>query len=291
MDIASWRQLSMARAQAAGFDRPEAQADCTELLRWATGQSATWLRTWSDHALSSQTLAQLDAGLTRRLQGEPMAYIVGSAGFRQLDLKVTPDTLVPRADTELLVELALACGADLAAANVIDLGTGTGAIALALKEERPRWQLKATDRSAAALAVAQENAEALALAVNFIETSWLDAVLDESFDLIVSNPPYIDANDPHLSGLGVRHEPRSALVAADQGLADIKQIATQAPACLKAGGWLLLEHGFDQGAAVRDVLQGVGFTQVRTERDLGQRDRVTLGCWQGGCWQGGMSRC
>lgn len=279
MDIAGWRQASMTRALAAGFDQPEAQADCTELLRWATGQTSTWLRTWPDHILDDKVVAQLEAGLSRRLQGEPMAYIVGSAGFRQLDLKVTPDTLVPRGDTELLVSMALACGTQLTDAVVIDLGTGTGAIALALKDERPGWRVTATDRSAAALAVARENAAALALEVAFVETSWLDAMVGQQFDLIVSNPPYIDADDPHLSGMGVRHEPRSALVAADHGLADIKQIVEQAPACLRGGGWLLLEHGYEQGPAVRDVLLAAGFEQVRTERDLGQRDRVTFGSW------------
>lgn len=213
-------------------------------------------------------------GLARIEQGEPLAYITGSQQFWTLDLKVTHDTLVPRPDTEILVEtvLNLPLAQD---ANIVDLGTGTGAIALALASERPKWQVIATDIYQPTLDVAKENALKHGLSqVKFACGAWFEALDQQKFDLIVSNPPYIDPDDLHMQKL--KSEPERALIAANHGLADIETIIRQGKDWLKPHGWIVLEHGYDQGLAVRDIFKQHCFSQTQTLKDYGGNDRVTL---------------
>lgn len=205
------------------------------------------------------------------------AYILGQQGFWKIDLEVAPHTLIPRPDTELLVETALELQPALPA-RVLDLGTGTGAIALALASERPAWQVTAVDRVPEAAALAERNRQRLGLANVRIQVShWLEGLADERFDLIVSNPPYIAASDPHLVDGDVRFEPSSALVAGVDGLDDLRVIAAQAPSHLAPGGWLLLEHGYDQADAVQVLLRENGFVEVGSRIDLGGHQRITVG--------------
>ena len=251
--------------------------DARRLLEHVLERSATWLIVHGGDRLDDAPRTRFNALLQRRLAGEPLAYVIGRAGFWTLDLAVTPDVLVPRPDTETLIETVLAHH-DSAPLRVADLGTGSGAIALALASERPQWQLTGTDASTAALACATANAERLGLAnVNFAAGHWYAPITGQRFDVIVSNPPYVAPDDVHLDAPALRHEPRAALVASAQGLADIQQITRDAPAHLTGGGALYLEHGADQGAAVRTSLIAAGFSGVLTQRDLGGNDRVTHG--------------
>jgi release factor glutamine methyltransferase len=216
--------------------------------------------------------------LQRRLQGEPIAHILGEREFFGLNLKVTPDTLIPRPDTELLVELALQRLPQDRASRVLDLGTGSGAIALAIAHNRPKAEVVAVDASAAALQVARENAQLLGIGnVSFQESNWFSALEGQRFDLIVSNPPYIAAGDTHLSQGDVRFEPMSALASGMDGLDDIRLIVCQASAYLEQGAWLLLEHGYDQAQAVRAVLQKNDFTEIFSAKDIAGIERVSAG--------------
>lgn len=236
----------------------------------------TQLKYQPDAVLTAPQLETYQAGLQRLDEGEPLAYVTGSQPFWTLDLNVTPDTLVPRPDTEILIETVLQL--PLAEqAQVVDLGTGTGAIALSLASERPKWLVTATDIYPATLLVAKQNASKYQLPVSFACGSWFEALnnTSEKYDLVVSNPPYIDANDPHMKGLTT--EPRRALVADEHGLADFKLISAQAPQWLKPNGWIVFEHGYDQGQAVQGILLENGFLNVRTVKDYGGNDRVTLG--------------
>lgn len=256
----------------------DAQVDAQWLLAHLLGKNVAWLRAFTEQVLAEADFEKYCGWIARRRAGEPVAYICGCQGFWNFELEVTADTLVPRPDTELLVDTALEL-LDASAISAVDLGTGTGAIALALKSERPEWQVLATDIDAASLALAQRNAHKLGLAIRVQESCWLRDVGAEKFQLIVSNPPYIRADDPHLAGAGVRFEPLRALVSGVDGLDAIREIVAAAPDHLHAGGWLLLEHGYDQGAAVRGLLQARGFHAVETRRDLGGNERVTLGRW------------
>ena len=224
-----------------------------------------WLLTHEQHVLTSEQTARFKQGLQRLQQGEPLAYLVGIQAFHGLDLQVTPDVLVPRADTETLVDWALSLPLPDAGVSVLDLGTGSGAIALALKHHHPTWTVHAVDQSAPVLQVAQANANRLQLDVQFSQSNWLQSVNGE-FDLIVANPPYIAEGDPHLPGLV--HEPISALVSGPQGLNDLQTIADQARAHLKPGAWLLLEHGYNQAEAVCQILKQKGYTDVQSRNDL-----------------------
>ncbi len=259
-------------------ESPSADADC--LLCAVLGCSRTWLRTWPEHPLTPEQWQQLVLLAERRRQGEPVAHLIGEREFWSLPLKVSADTLIPRPDTEVLVEQALV-HLPAGAHAVLDLGTGTGAIALALKQEHPELRLVAVDRIAAACELARENSLRLGLEIEVREGSWFAPLLNERFDLILSNPPYIDGEDPHLAQGDVRFEPSSALVAAEAGFADLAHIIAQAPAYLLDSGWLLLEHGWLQGERVRERFLARGFTQVTTVRDYGGQERVTLGQWQG----------
>ena len=258
-------------------DSPTARLDAELLLAAALGKSRSYLHTWPEKIVSSESALIFADYLQRRRAGEPVAYILGQQGFWNLDLEVAPHTLIPRPDTELLVETALQL-LPATPANVLDLGTGSGAIALALASERAAWQVTAVDRVLEAVALAERNRQRLALDnVTVLNSHWFSALADHRFDLIISNPPYIAAGDVHLAEGDVRFEPESALVAGPDGLDDIREIVAAAPQHLNPGAWLMLEHGYDQGAPVRDLLQGAGLTQVESRKDLGAHERITLG--------------
>lgn len=253
-------------------------ADAALLLAHALGKPRSWLFAHADDVLGEADVARFDGLLARRVAGEPVAYLTGARGFWTLDLAVTPATLIPRPETELLVELALARLPADVPVRVADLGTGSGAIALSLAKERPRARVVATDASPEALEVARGNTVRNGIGnVAFRLGSWLQPLDGECFALIASNPPYIADGDPHLSQGDLRFEPAMALSCGPDGLDAIRIIVRDAPACLHSGGWLLLEHGWDQGEAVRALLVEAGFVDVGTERDLEGRDRVTLG--------------
>ncbi|PPV08650.1 protoporphyrinogen oxidase [Xanthomonas bromi] len=257
------------------------RCDAEALLLHALGRDRAWLFMHGRDVVPLSVAQAFEALVQRREAGEPVAYLIGSRGFWTLELEVSPATLIPRPDTEVLVERALERLDHAAGRRVADLGTGSGAIALAIASERPQAQLIATDASAAALAIARRNADRHRLAnVQFRHGSWFVPLAGERFDLIASNPPYIAAGDPHLAQGDLRHEPASALASGSDGLEDIRRIVADAPAHLCNGGWLLLEHGWDQGEAVAELLRARGFAQVATHQDLEQRDRVSLGCWE-----------
>ncbi|MNJ30621.1 peptide chain release factor N(5)-glutamine methyltransferase [Pseudomonas alkylphenolica] len=258
-------------------DSPTARLDVELLLAAAIGKSRSYLHTWPERIVSSEAALVFAEYLQRRRSGEPVAYILGQQGFWNLDLEVAPHTLIPRPDTELLVETALEL-LPLSPVRVLDLGTGTGAIALALASERAQWQVMAVDRVLEAVALAERNRQRLQLNnVQVRSSHWFDALKGERFDLIISNPPYIAAEDPHLVAGDVRFEPSSALVAGADGLDDLRVIISQAPAHLQPGGWLLLEHGYDQAAAVRELLAQHDFEQIESRIDLGGHERISLG--------------
>lgn len=254
--------------------------DAELLLVHVLGKPRSWLIAHADDALSATHAGAFAALVQRRAAGEPVAYITGHRGFWTLELEVTPATLIPRPETELLVELALA-RMDVQS-HVVDLGTGSGAIALAIARECPTSSIVATDASADALAVAARNAIKHGIAnVRFVHGDWLTPLAGDTFDLIVSNPPYIEADDPHLAQGDLRFEPATALASGADGLDDIRRIVAQARAHLAPGGWLLMEHGWNQGAAVREVLSSAGYSEVFTAQDLEDRDRVSGGIWNG----------
>lgn len=287
------RNISHTLAQ----DLTTSRVEIRMLLQRALGVARVYLSAHPEQQLDGVQQARLDSLLQRRLRGEPLAHILGEREFFGLDFKVTPDTLIPRPETELLVELVLerlpppvfshaqttvaprptttgnGCGL-----RVLDLGTGSGAIALSIAHTRPDVELVAVDTSAAALAVAVENAQCLGLRnVRFVQSDWCEALDDQCFDFIVANPPYIAASDTHLKQGDVRFEPWSALASGVDGLDDIRRIVAAAPRFLCSGGWLILEHGYDQAGAVRDLLNRQGFVAVFSARDLAGIERVSAG--------------
>lgn len=252
--------------------------DAELLLLHLLQQPRSWLIAHADDVLSAEVVSAYAGLLERRGQGEPVAYITGRRGFWSLDLEVTPATLIPRPETELLVELALQRLPTDAACSVADLGTGSGAIALAIACERPRAQVLASDASEPALTVAKRNAQRHGITnVSFLQGDWLAPLAGQHLDLIVSNPPYIESADPHLGQGDLRFEPTTALAAGADGLDDIRRIVLDARQHLQPGGWLLFEHGWNQGEAVRGLLQDAGYAGVFTAQDLEQRDRVSGG--------------
>lgn len=239
---------------------------------------SSYLMTWPEKELTPTQVQRFTGYLKRRQQGEPVAYILGTQAFWTLELEVSVDTLIPRADTEVLVETALNLFPENTPLRIADLGTGTGAIALALASERSAWEVWGCDRIIAAVDLAKRNQARLDLPdVHFVQGSWL-APLSGRFDMIVSNPPYIDQDDEHLQQGDVRFEPMSALVAAEEGLSDIIHIIKTAPDYLREGGWLLFEHGYQQAVAVRKLFCDSGYEQVKTYQDYAGNDRVTVGC-------------
>jgi release factor glutamine methyltransferase len=260
-----------------GADPASARLEAELLLAHALGISRGQLVARDDTLPEPDALQRYDSLLARRAAGEPLAYIVGRREFWSHELVITRDVLVPRPETELLVERALALR-PAATGRVADLGTGSGAIALALASERPQWDLLATDLSGAALAIARANAHRLGLPrVEFRCGSWYEPLGTQRFDLLISNPPYVAADDPVLRGGALAHEPRAALTPGADALTCIRALAHGAPAHLEPGGWLLLEHGAQQGAQVRHELVLAGFSYVRSHRDLAGHERVTEG--------------
>ncbi|HGM5489694.1 TPA: peptide chain release factor N(5)-glutamine methyltransferase [Serratia fonticola] len=273
MDYQTWLKTAALRLT----HSDSAKRDAEILLGFVTGRARTYLLAFGETLLTAEQAEQLAVLLARRERGEPVAYLVGEREFWSLPLSVSPATLIPRPDTECLVELALE-HLPATPCAILDLGTGTGAIALALASERPDCQVTGIDLQPAAVALAQHNAQKLAINnACFMQGDWFTPVTGQQFALIASNPPYIDEADPHLEQGDVRFEPGSALVAAQQGLADLAAIVEQAAGYLEPQGWLLLEHGWQQGDNVRMLLNAAGFIAVATHRDYGGNDRVTLG--------------
>lgn len=256
-----------------------ARLDAELLLAKVLDKPRSYLLTWPERQVSLDQQQQFEQLLSAREQGQPVAYLLGQREFWSLSLAVNDSTLIPRPETEHLVEAVLALQLP-EQARVVDLGCGTGAIALALKSERPQWQVTAVERDARALALAQHNAEQLGLALEFCASDWFSALpVAQQFDVVVSNPPYIDAADPHILQGDVRFEPRSALVAEQHGLADLAQLIAQAPNYLRSGGWLLLEHGWQQGAAVRQLFEQQGYKQLSSQHDYAKLERISSGQW------------
>lgn len=257
-----------------------AKLDVELLICFVIDKPRTYLLTWPEQMLSLTQTTHFAELLLRRIQGEPIAYIVEMREFWSLPLQVSPATLIPRPDTEVLVELVLN-NHSAEGLSCLDLGTGTGAIALALASEQGSWQIDAVDFSDDAVALAKTNASNLNLTqVNIFQSDWFSAVAkNKRYDVIVSNPPYIDEQDHHLAQGDVRFEPKTALVAADSGLADIKIIVSQARNYFNQLGYLYIEHGFEQSIAVQDILADYGYEKIQTFKDYNDNDRITCGCF------------
>ena len=270
-----------AAAERLAAEHDSARLDAEILLGHVLGRGRAYLYAWPEAELAPDQETAFEALVARRAAGEPVAYLVGRREFWSLSLAVAPGTLIPRPETETLVEAVLARVPPEAESKLADLGTGSGAVALALATERPGCRIVASDRSAGALAVARANAEALGLAqVEFREGDWLQALGAERFAVIAANPPYIPETDPHLERGDVRFEPRAALAAGPDGLDAIHRLIAAAADHLDPGGWLVLEHGWDQGPAVRALMAEAGAEMVSTETDLEARERVTAGQWR-----------
>jgi release factor glutamine methyltransferase len=250
--------------------------DAELLLAEAIEQSREYLFTWPDQELTQSQLKKFDDYCGRRLLNEPIAYILGRQAFWDFELIVNSSVLIPRPETELLVETALELLGNSVTAAVLDLGTGSGAIALALAANNKRWSVTAVDSSESALGVAADNAKLLQFSnIEFVQTSWCDGLPTEHFDLIAANPPYVEAGDKHLSEGSLPFEPIAALVAEENGLADIRAIAKQSRYCLKKNSWLLIEHGFQQKLAVEKILVDTGYANIECVKDLAGLDRLT----------------
>jgi release factor glutamine methyltransferase len=261
-------------------DLPHLEAEL--LLCHIVGKPRTWLVAWPEKRLTDRELASFMELVEQREQGAPVAYLTGEREFWSLTLNVTEDTLIPRPETELLVEAVLERFGDRPELALVDMGTGSGAIALAIAKERPAWKVIATDISAAALAVAKTNAEQHGINnVSFLQGDWYDALQTETHvDVIVSNPPYVAEADPHLEQGDVRFEPRGALASGNDGLDDIRKLLPGAIVHLKDGGTIFVEHGNTQGAAVRECMRHFGYRDIRTLHDLEGHERVTLGIYR-----------
>ncbi|TDN60078.1 [protein release factor]-glutamine N5-methyltransferase [Scandinavium goeteborgense] len=273
MSFKQW--LAQAIERLANSESPRRDAEI--LLGHVTGKTRTYILAFDETTLTTEEGAQLETLLSRRVNGEPVAHLVGIREFWSLPLEVTPATLIPRPDTECLVEQALGRLPE-SPCDILDLGTGTGAIALALASERPDCRVTAVDFVADAVALATRNARSLGINnVTIAQSNWFSALEGKTFGMIVSNPPYIDEQDPHLAEGDVRFEPLSALVAADEGLADLAHIIREGRRFLLPGGWMLLEHGWKQGPAVRELYIQAGYDEVETCRDYGGNERLTVG--------------
>ena len=273
--------LTWAAEQLEGGESPS--IDAKVMLANILGKSQTYLFTWPDKTLDAAQKAQFEADVAKRKRGEPVAYIIGKRDFWTLSLFTSPDTLIPRPDTEVLVEHVLnwANQQSSASLSICDLGTGTGAIALALASELPEASVTGVDFQKGAVKLATRNAQANSIAnAHFVQSDWFSALAGQTFDIIVSNPPYIEESSPYLNEGDVRFEPKTALTSGTDGLDDIKHIINSAPQYLNKGALLAFEHGFDQGVAVNALLVDAGFIDVKTVKDYGDNDRVTLGQWQ-----------
>ncbi|MEL0642484.1 peptide chain release factor N(5)-glutamine methyltransferase [Pseudoalteromonas aliena] len=276
--------LTLEQAVAAGADllassSESAKLDAQVLLLHILQKPRSYLFTWPEHELSDDQHSQFNVFIQRRLKGEPVAHITGLREFWSLSLEVNATTLIPRPDTETLVECALNMVMP-DKAKVLDLGTGTGAIALALGSEMPNWRIVAVDKVTDAVALANKNQQRLGINnVEVKQSNWFSALQGEKFNLIVTNPPYIEQDDIHLNQGDVRFEPLSALVADDAGMSDIKQIISHSRDYLLSSGYLLIEHGFEQAEAVRHLFKQMAFIDIKTVKDFGNNDRVTLAQW------------
>jgi len=261
----------------ASIESPQIEAEI--LLAQAMDLSRTQLRTWPERSLTELQLKHYSSLIHARLQGQPIAYLIGKQGFWSLDLTVTPDTLIPRPETERLVELALEKIPEHSQWRIADLGTGSGAIALALARERPTSQILATDKFTGPLEVARNNARENNIKnIQFTQSNWFEKLAEQPpFDMIVSNPPYIPLADPHLLQGDVRFEPNSALVSGNSGLDDLHILIQQSTQYLKNHGWLLLEHGYDQRQAVLELMKHSGFQNINDVDDLNGQPRVIMG--------------
>ncbi len=270
--------LATTQLKTQGIDAETTKLEAQLLLQHALNVSRAWLIAHEIDALEANIDVVFETLLNRRLNGEPIAYILGTREFYGLNLKVTADTLIPRPDTETLVEAALAKISHQEKSQILDLGTGTGAIALAIAKHRPQAHITAVDTSENALKISQENAQNLHISnVQFILSNWFDALKNQRFDVIVSNPPYIEANDMHLMQGDLRFEPISALASGEDGLDAIRAIISQAPQHLNPHGWLMLEHGYNQASKVAALLEQAGFSDISNAKDLSGIDRVTIG--------------
>ncbi|MFC3031745.1 peptide chain release factor N(5)-glutamine methyltransferase [Pseudoalteromonas fenneropenaei] len=277
-DVTVAQALAWAQQQVAA-QSDSAKLDAQVLLLHLLKKPKSYLYAWSDALLDDTIWHQFQQLVMRRSKGEPIAHITGMREFWSLPFYVNPSTLIPRPDTETLVDYALSLSLP-ANAKVLDLGTGTGAIALALASERPTWRITAVDYSHDAVALATKNRDQLGLPqVEIVQGSWFTPLPASQFDLIVSNPPYIDPDDPHLSQGDVRFEPLSALVAPEQGLADIRHIVSQGRQFLSSGGHLALEHGYDQAEAVQRIFAEMAYINILTIKDMAGCDRVTVAQW------------
>jgi len=271
------------RAAAQMLNEQDARRDAEILIAHALGMTRAGVFAHADHLLSEEEAARCLRLIEARMRGEPVAYLMGEREFWSLKLVVTPDVLIPRHETELLVELAIdLLPASFDGLRVLDLGTGSGAAALAIAKERPRVEVWALDSSRAALQVAESNAARLGIGnVHFLHSDWFSALpADLRFDVIVSNPPYVAEDDAHLQQGDLRFEPRMALTSGADGLSAIRHIIRAAPEYLQRGGWLLFEHGHDQGVAVRDLFAIEGFVDVETRQDDESRERISLASWR-----------
>lgn len=274
----TWVAAQQRLIQQLVLEASDAKFEAQLLLQNTLNVNRAWLLAHELDMLPSKAIADFEALLTRRLLGEPVAYILGYREFYGLNLTVTPDTLIPRPDTETLVEAALEKTPADTSCSILDLGTGTGAVALAIAKHRPQTQVMAIDASKAALRIAEHNAKQLGLAhVRFTLSHWFSAVESDRFNLIVSNPPYIEQHDPHLSQGDLRFEPISALASGTDGLDDIREIIAHSLIHLLPQGWLMLEHGYNQAELVADLMAENGLIEIKTIQDLGGNDRVTIG--------------
>ena len=255
--------------------------DAELLLLHSLGRDdRSWLIAHDHDELPTDVIAMFSSLSDERLKGMPLAYLLGYREFWSLKLKITRDVLIPRPETELLVEWAVELASQYDLQSMLDLGTGSGAIALAVQYDLPHLSVTASDVSKLALRVARQNAQDLGLPVEFVESSWFGALAQRRWALIASNPPYVAADDAHLQQGDLRFEPNTALTDGGDGLSSIREIASKAPNHLEAGGWLLIEHGYDQASDVRSILKLNGFSKVSLRHDLAGRPRVTGGCWQ-----------
>jgi release factor glutamine methyltransferase len=272
-----WLSAQQQLIERLALESQDAKLEAQLLLQTALNVDRAWLIAHESDAVEANLQAQYQALMLRRMNGEPIAYMLGRREFYGLNLQVTTATLIPRPDTETLVEAALAKIATQSHADVLDLGSGSGAIALAIAKHRPKSDVIAVDASKEALAVAQNNAESLAIVnANFLHSDWFSALEQQRFDVIVSNPPYIEQDDVHLKQGDLRFEPLSALASGKDGLDDIRRIINDSLVHLKPQGWLMLEHGYNQGEAVRELMADNGLVAIETIRDLGGNDRVTI---------------
>lgn len=273
----AWCYQSALQQARALLNNDQAKLDAEILLSFVTQQNRSHFYTWPEAPLSLQQANVFFQLIEQRRQGQPIAYLTGEREFWGLNLNVTPATLIPRADTETLVEAALYTLQNTTSPKVLDLGTGSGAIALAIKSERPDAQVYAVDRSDAALSVAKQNAQKHHLDITFLTGSWFEPIQDLQFDLILSNPPYIEQNDQHLTQGDLRFEPTSALVAGADGLDDLRLIINQACYYLNQQAWLMVEHGYNQADAVAELFEHAGYQAIELKRDLSGQARVTQG--------------